>query len=149
MANAIKLTTDLVFRGPILTFMPSFLRSCVCSSSRFLSYRAYHTHPVPFTASPIDSMGPWTIGQIYYAQKSSKGCHCQRKTALYEHLSPLGIPRRLTCDAETQAGMITWLLDQSANPMGAFHLIDLAATATTSMVRSVHHIQCSVSNGST
>ena len=43
--------------------------------------------------------------------------------------------------------MITWLLDQSTNPkevLGAFHLIDLAATATTSMVTPLQYSRLNV-----
>lgn len=38
--------------------------------------------PVLSVASSIDSVGLWSIVQIYCTQKYSKGFHCQRKSVL-------------------------------------------------------------------
>jgi len=85
MDNAVNLTADLAIRGTIVYSTPSFLRSCASSYSHFLSHRAYHTSPVLFVVSSIYTTGPWTIVRICYAQKSSKGFHCLKKSVLYDH----------------------------------------------------------------
>jgi len=90
MDNAARLTADLAIRGTIVYSTPSFLRPYAYSLPHLLSHRAHHTSPVLLAVSSIYTVGPWSIAQINYAQKSSKGSHYQKKSALYDHcLTPL------------------------------------------------------------
>ena len=85
MDNALNITADLALRGVIVYFTPTFLRSCAYFWVHFLSHRAYPAYAVLSVVSPIYTLGPWSIARMDYAQKSSKGFHCQKRNGLYDY----------------------------------------------------------------